>query len=240
MYRAHPMLRRADTDHPLLLRQARARSLVGLYAVTPDIVDTAILIARVGAALAGGASAIQYRSKTMDVSLKHAQAEALARVIAARGGLFIVNDDAALAAAVDADGVHLGEDDGSIAAAREILGPERIIGISCYDQFKLAEAAVAAGADYVAFGSFFASSVKPDARRADVALLGRGAALKVPVVAIGGITAENAGELKRAGADAVAVISAVFDAPDVEAAARAIADAWGKVQFAMAPDELGQ
>ena len=234
------MLRRADTDHPLLLRQARTRRLVGLYAVTPDIVDTAILIARVGAALAGGANAIQYRSKMTDVSLKHAQTEALACVVAARGGLFIVNDDAALAAAVDADGVHLGEDDGSIAAAREILGPERIIGISCYDQFELAEAAVAAGADYVAFGSFFASSVKPDARRADVALLGRGAALKVPVVAIGGITAENAGELKRAGADAVAVISAVFDAPDVEAAARAIADAWGKVQFAMAPDELGQ
>ena len=111
--------------------------------------------------------------------------------------------------------MHLGEDDGSIAAARAIVGPERIVGVSCYDDFGLAEAAVAAGADYVAFGSFFASSVKPGARRADVALLARAAALDVPVVAIGGITADECRRARRAGADAVAVISAVFDAPDV-------------------------
>ncbi len=145
-----------------------------------------------------------------------------------RGALFIVNDDAALCAAVGADGVHLGETDGSAAVAREIVGPERIIGVSCYNDFALAEAAVAAGADYVAFGSFYASSVKPEARRADVALLARAGALGVPVVAIGGITAANAGNLERAGAQAVAVISAVFDAPDVEAAARAIAGPWGR------------
>lgn len=234
------MLRRVDTDDRLPLRRARARRLVGLYAVTPDLADTAILVARVEAALAGGASAIQYRSKIADAALKRAQAEAVARVHAARGGLFIVNDDAALATAVGADGVHLGEDDGSVAAAREILGPERLIGTSCYDDFELAEAAVAAGADYIAFGSFYASSVKPGARRAGLALLERAATLGVPVVAIGGITAANAGELKRAGAHAVAVISAVFDAPDVEAAARAIATGWDKVDLAAAPHELGQ
>ena len=230
MHRAYPMPRKADTDDRLLLRHARVRRLAGLYAVTPDIADTAILVARVEAALAGGASAIQYRNKTADAALRRVQAEALARVHAVRGGLYIVNDDAALAAAVGADGVHLGEDDGSLAAAREILGPESIIGISCYDQFELAEAAVATGADYVAFGSFFPSSVKPDARRAGLALLERATSLGVPVVAIGGITADNAGELMRAGAHAVAVISAVFgdgDCVAVERAARAIAAACG-------------
>jgi len=198
--------------------------------VTPDLADTADLVARVEAALAGGAGAIQYRSKGADAALRHRQAAALARVTMERGALFIVNDDTALCAAVGADGVHLGETDGSAAAARAIIGPERIIGISCYNDFALAEAAVAAGADYVAFGSFFASSVKPEARRADIALLRRAGTLGVPVVAIGGITAENAGSLERAGAQAGAVISAVFDARDVEAAARAIAGPWGRAR----------
>jgi thiamine-phosphate pyrophosphorylase len=211
----------ARIDDALALRRARARRLAGLYAVTPDLADTADLVARVSAALTGGAAAIQYRNKTADAALRRAQAVALACVHAARGALFIVNDDAALAAEVGADGVHVGEDDGSIVAAREFVGPDRIIGVSCYNDYARAEAAVAAGADYVAFGSFFASTVKPGARRADVALLLRARHLGVPVVAIGGITAENAVELERAGADAVAVISAVFDAPDVEAAARA-------------------
>jgi len=216
----------AATDDPPALRRARAARLGGLYAVTPDLTDTADLVARVEAALQGGASAIQYRNKTADAALKLEQASALARVHAARGGLYIVNDDAALAAAVGADGVHLGEDDGGIAAARALLGPDRIVGVSCYDDLGRAETAVAAGADYVAFGSFFASGVKPDARRADVALLGRAATLGVPVVAIGGIDATNAPALERAGAHAVAVISAVFGASDVAAAARAIAGLW--------------
>ena len=214
-------------------RRARAQRLRGLYAVTPEVMDTDDLVARVEAALAGGASAIQYRNKAADPTQRRTQATALARVLALRGGLYIVNDDAALAAAVGADGVHLGEDDGSIAAARELLGPERIIGISCYDDFERARAGVAAGADYVAFGSFFASTVKPGARRADVALLGRAEALGVPVVAIGGITAENATELQRAGAHAVAVISAVFDATDVETAARALASQWQQPSSSM-------
>jgi thiamine-phosphate pyrophosphorylase len=206
-------------------RRARAASLVGLYAVTPDLADTARLVRSVAAALAGGARAIQYRNKTADSALVVAQASALAQVLAARGGLYIVNDDPALAVAVGADGVHLGEDDGAVADARALIGPERLIGVSCYNRFELAQAAVAAGADYVAFGSFFPSSVKPGARRADISLLSRARSLGVPVVAIGGIAAENAPALFAAGADAVAVISAVFECSeprDIERAARAI------------------
>jgi len=207
----------------LARRRARARRIAGLYAITPELSDTSDLVARVGAALAGGAAAIQYRNKAADAALRRTQAAALARVHALRGGLFIVNDDAPLAAAIGADGVHVGEDDASIVAAREIVGPDRLVGASCYDDFELARSAVAAGADYVAFGSFFPSTVKPGARRASTRLLGEARALGVPVVAIGGISAANAPALVDAGADAVAVITAVFDAPDVEAAARAIA-----------------
>ena len=206
--------------------RARALRLAGLYAVTPDLASTDDLAARVAAALAGGAAAIQYRNKTADAALKRTQALALARVQALRGGLFIVNDDAALAVDAGADGVHIGADDGDIAAARDIVGPDRMVGVSCYGDLALARAAVAAGADYVAFGSFFPSTVKPLARRAEISLLGPARALGVPIVAIGGITATNARELIRAGASAVAVITAVFDGPDVEAAARAIAHAF--------------
>jgi thiamine-phosphate pyrophosphorylase len=219
-------------DDPRTRRRARARLLRGLYAVTPDLADTALLVARVEAAISGGAVAIQYRSKTTDRALASTQAAALADVHAARGALFIINDDPAMAAAVGADGVHLGEDDASVMAARELLGPDRLIGVSCYNNLERAAAAVAAGADYVAFGSFFPSSVKPGARRADLGLLLRARSLGVPVVAIGGITADNARELARAGADAVAVISAVFGAgelADIERAARAIAERFAAV-----------
>ena len=208
-------------DGAVALRRARARRLTGLYAVTPDLADTDDLVARVAAALAGGACAIQYRNKAAELALRHAQASALARVHVTRGGLYIINDDVELAAAVGADGVHIGEDDGDVAAVRARLGTDRILGVSCYDDFARAETVVAAGADYVAFGSFFASTVKPAARRADVRLLARARSLGVPVVAIGGITAENASELFAAGADAVAVISDIFGARDVAAAARA-------------------
>jgi len=206
-------------------RRIRVAMLGGLYAITPDVADTAHLVRCVEAALDGGARAIQYRNKSADAALARVQAAALAQVHAARGGLYVVNDDAALAAAVGADGVHLGEDDGGIDRARALVGPERIIGVSCYNRFDLAQAAVVAGADYVAFGSFHASGVKPGARRADVSLLARAKALGVPVVAIGGITSVNAAALFAAGADAVAVISAVFDHAeprDVERAAAGI------------------
>jgi thiamine-phosphate pyrophosphorylase len=221
----------ARTDDAPARRLARALRVAGLYAITPDLDDTADLVYRVAAALAGGASVIQYRNKTADAVLRHAQALALARVQAIRGGLFIVNDDARLAVDAGADGVHVGADDGGVAAAREIVGPDRIVGVSCYNDLALAHDAVAAGADYLAFGSFFPSAVKPDATRAEVELLGSARALGVPVVAIGGITSANAPGLIRAGANAVAAITAVFDAPDIEAAARAIAVAFPVVSL---------
>jgi thiamine-phosphate pyrophosphorylase len=205
------------------LRQARAKRLAGLYAVTPDLDDTQLLVAKVAAALDGGAAAVQYRNKSIAAGPARSQAQALARVHAVRGGLFIVNDDPELAAAVDADGVHLGADDAEIAAARERVGPDRLIGVSCYDDFDRARVAVDEGADYVAFGSFFPSTVKPGARRPDLDLLGRARELHVPVVAIGGITAENAAALIGAGARAVAVISDVFAHDDLAAVTRASA-----------------
>ena len=214
----------AVTD-TMLCRRSRAERLRGLYALTPDVDDTPVLVAKAAAALEGGATAIQYRNKQASASLRQAQALALARLHAARGALFIVNDDPALAANVGADGVHVGEDDASVISARELLGPDRIVGVSCYNDFERARAAVEQGADYVAFGSFFSSSTKPAARHADLELLRRARSLDVPIVAIGGIDADNAAMLIEAGADAVAVISAVFmhdDCADVKAAAEAI------------------
>ena len=205
------------------LRRARAARVAGFYAVTPDVADTAGLVYRVTAALDGGAAVVQYRNKAADDALRLRQAEALAPLCAARGTLFIVNDDASIAAAVDADGVHLGKDDADVAAARACVGPERLIGVSCYADLARAHAAIRAGADYVAFGSFFASTTKPGACRAERALLVHGRALGVPVVAIGGITSANAPALIDAGASAVAVIADVFAHDDAAAIARAAA-----------------
>jgi thiamine-phosphate pyrophosphorylase len=202
---------------------ARTAGIAGLYAVTPDIADTGLLVRKVDAAIRGGATVVQYRNKRADAALRLAQASALARLPAMRDAWLIVNDDAAVAAAVGADGVHLGEGDAAIDAARAIVGRDRVIGISCYDDVTRARVAVAAGADYVAFGSFFASTTKPAARRADRALLASARALGVPVVAIGGITAANARALFEAGADAVAVIADVFGHDSDEAIVRAAA-----------------
>jgi thiamine-phosphate pyrophosphorylase len=230
----------AVTDDARARRRERATRLRGLYAVTPELADTADLVARVNAAVAGGATAIQYRNKHATSSERYAQAAALARAVAARSALLIINDDAKLAADVDADGVHLGEDDWSIDRARDCVGPARLVGVSCYNDFDRAKDAAAAGADYVAFGSFFPSAVKPEARRAEVSLLLRARELNVPVIAIGGITASNAGALVRAGADAVAVITAVFGSSnpaEIEYAARALSTAMTGGSAADAPTQ---
>lgn len=187
--------------------------LRGLYAVTPDDADTARLVAQVEAAVAGGARAVQYRNKAAQPSLRAAQAVALAGVCRRHGALFIVNDDARLARHAQADGVHVGEDDGDLASVREMVG-DAIVGVSCYDDVAAAQRAAAAGADYVAFGSFFASTVKPAARRAEPALIAAARPLGLPIVGIGGITLANAPLLVAAGIDAVAVISAVFGSGD--------------------------
>lgn len=194
--------------------------LRGLYLITPDESDTARLLDRVGAVLAH-AALLQYRNKVADAALRQAQLTALRPLCRAAGVPLIANDDAGLAAAVGADGVHVGEDDGDPAAVRARLGAEAIIGVSCYDDLARARAAAAAGASYVAFGAFFPSTTKPNARRATPALLRDSGSLGLPRVAIGGITPDNAGDVIAAGADLVAVISGVFDAPDPVAAALA-------------------
>jgi len=202
----------------------RIDRLRGLYAVTPDENDTARLCAMVTAAVEGGATAVQYRNKTAEPALRGRQAQALATICRGRGVLFIVNDDPPLARDVDADGVHVGKHDAAIAHARSQVKEGRIVGVSCYDELSAARAAASAGADYIAFGSFFPSRIKPDARRADVSLVAAAKSLGVPVVGIGGITAGNAPLLVDAGIDAVAVISDVFAHDDpahiTQAAAR--------------------
>ena len=195
----------------------------GLYAITPDIVDIALLVAKVEAAIAGGAQVIQYRNKTAPLSLMRKQAAMLSRVCDGGGALLIVNDDVALAREVGAAGVHLGEDDSDVARARKAGGEALLIGVSCYNDLSRAKRLVAEGADYVAFGSFHSSPTKPGARRAEPALLRRAKMLHVPVVAIGGITAANGRELVEAGANALAVITDVFDHDDLAEVTRAAA-----------------
>ena len=192
----------------------------GLYLITPEEPDTARLLARVAAVLPQ-TTWLQYRQKGADGARRHAQAAALQALCAQAGVPLIVNDDVALAAAIGAAGVHLGEEDGDIAAARAQLGAQAIIGASCYDAHARAERAVAAGASYVAFGAFFPTTSRVTTRRAKPALLAEAAALGVPRVAIGGITLDNMGPLVAAGADLVAVIGVVFEAADPVAAALA-------------------
>ena len=197
------------------------RTISGLYAVTLDLADTALLLAKTQDALAGGARLVQYRNKAADENLRRDQAAALRELCRRYSTTLIINDHVELAREIDADGVHIGADDAAVAAARARLGSGKIIGASCYNDLQRARSAAAQGADYVAFGSFFASSVKPGAVRAPLSILQAARQqLGLPMVAIGGITLDNAGELINAGADAIAVISALFAAPDVERAAR--------------------
>ena len=193
----------------------------GLYAVTPDVSDTPGLLAAVEAALAGGARLLQYRNKSASTALRLLQGRALRALCREYQVPLIINDHLDLALALDADGLHLGAEDGLLSAARARLGPDKILGASCYDRLERAQEAERLGADYVAFGSFFPSSVKPGAVCAPLALLGNAKRrLSTPVVAIGGITLDNAPQLIAAGADGVAVISALFGADDVNLAAR--------------------
>jgi thiamine-phosphate pyrophosphorylase len=201
--------------------------LAGLYAITPDSTDSQALIGRVRAAMHGtaprGWAALQYRNKLAGAEQRAGEAHALAVLCAGFGVPLIINDDVELALAVGADGAHLGTDDGDLVQARARLGT-CLLGASCYARLDLARRAVSAGADYVAFGSVFPSPTKPSAVCAPLGLFGQARALHVPLVAIGGITVENAAQVVRAGADCVAVISALFDAPDPAARARAFTE----------------
>src|SRR6187402_30805 len=192
--------------HPLLARR-------GLYAITDgprhDLVDAC------ASAIDGGAVMLQYRDKTSDAARRLSEASALAALARERGIALIVNDDVELAHACGAAGVHLGEGDVDVATARARLGAGAIIGVSCYDSIERARSLAKDGADYLAFGAFFVSPTKPNARVATPALLRESKALGMPLVAIGGITPDNAPALIEAGADFVAVISALFASADI-------------------------
>ncbi|RZT76586.1 thiamine-phosphate diphosphorylase [Azospira oryzae] len=195
----------------------------GLYAVTPDGLETPRLLMLAEAALAAGIPLLQYRDKSGDDARRREQATALRALCRRHGTRLIINDDAALAREVDADGVHLGGEDGDLAAARALLGPDKLIGTSCYADFARTQAAAAAGVNYVAFGAMYASPTKPQAPRAPFNLVTR-ARQELPgvqVAAIGGITLDNAAPVIAAGAQFIAVITDLFEAPDVTARAAA-------------------
>lgn len=197
----------------------------GVYLITPDEADTGRLLARLQPLLAEGPALLQYRNKAAGPDLRRRQALALAEACTLAGVPLAVNDDWRLAMEVGALGAHLGEDDGDLRLARR-EAPGLWLGASCYDQLERARQAVAAGADYVAFGAFFPSGTKPGARRASPGLLRDSAALGCTRVAIGGITPDNAAGLVAAGADLLAVIGGVFDASDPVAALRALSRAF--------------
>jgi thiamine-phosphate pyrophosphorylase len=188
----------------------------GLYAITPDIAELEPLLRKVEQALKAGVALLQYRNKIISKDKRLLQAKELAPLARGYGVPLIINDDVEIAAAVGANGVHLGKEDGDLAAARAKL-PGRILGASCYNDLEKARAAVRAGATYVAFGSVFPSPTKPQAVKAPLSLFA--ANLGVPLCAIGGITLDNAPALIAAGADLLAVITDLFDAPDIAARA---------------------
>ncbi len=192
----------------------------GIYVITDgpreDLLDA------VSASIAGGARVVQYRDKTGDTQRRLAESRGLATLCMSAGIPLIINDDVDLAAHSGASGVHLGKNDCDIRDARERLGNDAIIGVSCYGSIDRARRLAFEGADYLAFGAFHASPTKPDAPRATLDVLRQARALELPLVAIGGITADNARPLIEAGADFVAVISAVFAEEDIESATRRI------------------
>lgn len=199
-------------------------TLKGLYLVTPDWDDTARLVEVSDAALRGGAALLQYRHKTADAAQRREQAGALLALCRRQGKPFIINDYPELCVELDADGVHVGGTDAAVAAVRALVGPDRIVGASCYGSFELAQAAQQAGASYVAFGGFYPSRIKKYEVSTPVDIVTRARdALAVPNVVIGGMTRENSAPLVAAGADMVAVISSVYFADDPEAAARELA-----------------
>ena len=194
------------------MRHAMAHNHIsGLYAVTPDEPNTQVLCNKVEAALKGGVSLLQYRNKTAEGNLRLQQASALLALCRSYNVPLIINNHLDLCAQIDADGLHLGATDCSLSAARRLLGADRIIGASCYNQLDLAIKAQAEGASYVAFGACFSSSTKPNAVHAPLSLFAEAKKIiHIPLVAIGGITLDNATNVVNAGADAIAVVNALF------------------------------
>lgn len=201
------------------------KQLKGLYIVTPDWDDTAQLVQATDLALQGGAVLVQYRHKTADATLRSEQATALLQVCRQHGVPFIINDHLDLCLALDADGIHVGGTDASVAQVRAAVGPDKIVGASCYGTLQLARDAQAAGASYVAFGGFYPSRVKKyDFKTAPEIVAQSKAEIALPVVVIGGMTVENCTPLMAQGCDLVAAISSVYMQPDVRAAAQQFSD----------------
>lgn len=194
-------------------------SIHGLYAITPDGIATQTLVKLCEQVLLGGARILQYRNKQADSQLKIEQAQALRKLTLEHGIPLIINDNPSLARLCKADGLHLGKEDGSIAEARKIF-PKGLLGVSCYDSLNRAQQALSLGADHIAFGAMAPSSTKPHATHAPLSLLKQAKSLGLPIVAIGGITLTNAPSILEAGADAMAVIRALFDDPQPFSAAK--------------------
>lgn len=194
------------------LNKRKASQIQGLYAITdPLLITDKLLFSSIESAILGGAKIIQYRNKLATEATQYEQALQLSKLCQQHQVSFIINDDPTLAKAVNADGVHLGQDDKKIADARKILGEQAIIGVSCYNQISNAQHAIEQGADYIAFGRFFPSNTKPHAIQADLQLLEQARQqLSIPIVAIGGITLDNASKVIKKGADAIAVIHSLF------------------------------
>ncbi|MCK5809482.1 MAG: thiamine phosphate synthase [Cocleimonas sp.] len=186
----------------------------GLYAITES--DSNNLLKNVTLALQGGVRILQYRNKNADTAQQVIEASALASLCKEYNVCFIINDNIQLAKQVKADGVHLGRDDGSIDEARAVLGDDAIIGVTCYQDIERALEAEKLGANYVAFGRFFASPTKPNAPQANIELLQQARQqLSLPICCIGGITVQNADRLIENGADMIAVISSLFATEDI-------------------------
>ena len=202
----------------------------GIYAITPDNDNLSLLMSQVEGAIRGGVRLFQYRNKVSSLDQRFIAAKSLRELIHPAGGLLIINDDPYLAEKVDACGVHIGRHDQSLDRVRAILGPEKIIGVSCYDDMSLALRMQNEGADYIAFGAFFPSSSKSSATPAALDVLRRASAsgIKIPVVAIGGIKLNNAEELLNCGACSLAIINSLFGVDDVESRAREWVNFYGQ------------
>ena len=196
----------------------------GLYLVTPDWDDTEALIKATEIALTVGVGLLQYRHKTASGELRLEQASALLKLCRQHNVPFIVNDHIDLCIALDADGIHVGGTDASVAVVRTLIGKDKILGASCYGDFALAEQAQIAGASYVGFGGFYPSRVKKYEVSTPASIVSKAKSeLTVPVCVIGGMTPENAKPLVKEGADMVAAISSVYSAADIATAVREFA-----------------
>ncbi len=193
----------------------------GLYLVTPNWDDTARMLDITAAALDAGAALVQYRHKDASPELRREQGAALQALCRRYARPFIVNDHLDLCLTLGADGLHVGGTDMSVAAARAALGPDKIVGASCYGDLALAHAAWKAGASYIAFGGFYPSPVKRYSFTTAPSVVAEARTqIDLPVVVIGGMTPDNAAPLVNLGADMVAAITSIYGADDPGAATR--------------------